>query len=111
MKYEWVIGSFTGDQAKIVKSHADAGIGYYIQQENGAGFGHTVVAAFRRAISEVRPEHLMLASPYQQERLNKLHESRFGAVYTRKQEATSVHSQLMRSTRFDKPDAVLQVQS
>ncbi len=77
---QWVIGSFTGERAKSVKLHADNGIGYFIQQEAGAGMNYTVVAAFKRAMNTVLPEHLQLANPYQVEKLNHMQAARNGNI-------------------------------
>lgn len=78
MKIEWVIGVYTGERAKSVKEHADAGIGYFIQKEEGRGVTYTVYAAFRRAVETLRPDHLELATPAQVEKLEKLYNARSG---------------------------------
>jgi hypothetical protein len=66
---EWVIGHFTGDQAKSVKAHADAGIGYFIRNEMGRGMAYEVEAAFRRSTALPLPEYLQRATREQSKRL------------------------------------------
>lgn len=83
MEYQWVIGAFTGDRGKSVKAHADAGLGYFIQQESGAGQGYTVHAAFRRANDSSLPDHLGICNPYQVDKLEKLYSARHGNVSAR----------------------------
>lgn len=78
IKYEWVIGAYTGAQAKHVKAQADAGIGYFFQREGGMGQNYTVYAAFRRPITGPRPEHLQLATPSQERILEKMRKERQG---------------------------------
>lgn len=83
MEYNWVLSSYTGERAKSVKAHADSGIGYFIQQEGGAGQGHTVVAAFRRGGNEPLEPHMQYCNPAQIIKLEKLYQARHGAVSTR----------------------------
>lgn len=54
---EWVVGRFTGEQAKSVMAHANAGIGYKIIQKGPAGNSY-VLAAFRRPCGLPLPDHL-----------------------------------------------------
>lgn len=78
MKSEWVIGVFTGKRAESVKGHADAGLGYFIQKEEGHGVTYTVHAAFRRAVNGVRPDHLEAATPAQVTKLENMQRARNG---------------------------------
>lgn len=83
MKAEWVIGVFTGERAKSVKDHADAGIGYFIQKEEGRGVTYTVHAAFRRAVAGLRPDYLEMPTPTQIEKLENLFKGRTGCIERR----------------------------
>lgn len=76
--YEWVIGVYTGDQAKTVKAQADVGIGYFFQREGGRGQTYTVYAAFRRPLDGARADHLELANSQQVEKLDRLWDRRHG---------------------------------
>lgn len=76
--YEWVIGAYTGDQAKAVKAHADHGIGYFFQREGGRGVSYTVYAAFRRPMDGPRADHLELANGQQVQKLEQLWNRRHG---------------------------------
>ena len=78
MQYEWVTGVFEGQQAKSVMEHVNSGIGYFVRKQSGAGRNVEVEAAFRRPIDGPRPEHLVPATPYQVESLEKLFEQRHG---------------------------------
>lgn len=80
MKAEWVIGVFTGARAVSVKGHADAGIGYFIQKEEGRGMTYTVHAAFKRVKNGVRPDYLDAATPVQVAKLEQLQEAQNGFV-------------------------------
>lgn len=76
MEYEWVIGRFTGERAKSVKAHADAGIGYFIRQELGQGMAYAVEAAFRRPCDGLLPEHLERVTWSQASKLEKMLQER-----------------------------------
>ncbi len=76
MKYEWVIGLFTGERAKSVRAHADVGLGYFVRQESGRGADYSVEAAFRRVCDTPLPEHLERATAQQAERLDALYQQR-----------------------------------
>jgi|SRR5579884_329894 len=78
MECEWVIGVYKGDRAKSVRSHADAGIGYFIREERGKATSYEVEAAFRRPIDGPRPDHLLLATEYQAEKLDEQYQQRHG---------------------------------
>lgn len=63
---EWVIGFYTGDTAKRIKSLAAEGLGYYIRKEEKVGGGLRLEAAFRRPLEDApRPNHLIPATPQQ----------------------------------------------
>lgn len=76
---EWVIGKYSGEQAKNIKALSDAGVGYFVRQESGSGGGYTIEVGFRRVISdEPRPLHLEAATPAQAEKLEKMRTDRTG---------------------------------
>jgi hypothetical protein len=58
MSAEWVVGRYTGERAKSVMDHANAGIGYFILQQGGKGTGMWCLAAFVRPLDSPTPEHL-----------------------------------------------------
>lgn len=78
IKSEWVIGTYTGDRAKSVKAHADAGMGYFIRSESGRGTAYEVEAAFLRATDSPLPEHLVKANFGQAQKLDRLRNERLG---------------------------------
>src|SRR5579871_2284128 len=78
MQWEWVVGVYKGDRAKSVRSHADAGIGYFIREVRGKATSYEVEAAFRRPIDGPRPNHLLLATEYQAKEIDKLYQQRHG---------------------------------
>jgi hypothetical protein len=78
MKYEWVIGKYTGDRAKSVKSLADSGTGYFVRSESGKGIAYEVEVAFRRPIDGPTPTHLTLCDNYQIKKLESLYSNRHG---------------------------------
>lgn len=84
MNGKWVIGRYKGARAKSVKEHADAGIGYYIKEESGAGGNYDVLAAFLIASDKPVPEHLREATIYEQEKLDNLRKSRQGNTRPRR---------------------------
>ena len=59
MNYEWVIGTYKGDDAKYVSALADMGIGYFKMDELAKGRSTEVAVAFRRPIDSPTPEHLL----------------------------------------------------
>lgn len=95
IRADWVIGVFTGDRAKSVKEHADAGIGYFIQMEEGRGMSHTVHAAFRRVADTPIPEHLNRATPAQVEKLEKLYRERTGQRERKIESSVSSTAEMM----------------
>lgn len=77
MTFTWVIGTFRGARAISVKQHADAGIGYFVREENnGRGNTYEVEAAYRRPNDSPVPEHLIVADAYQIQKLEALYEAR-----------------------------------
>lgn len=70
MNARWVIGTYTGKQATVVKAHAENGIGYRIIQEYGKGAGLEVTAAFKRPEDRPLPAHLQYASDSQVAKLD-----------------------------------------
>jgi len=65
MLCKWVIGRWSGKQAKSVEDHAAAGLTYFIIDASGRGEGREVVAAFRRACDSPVPEHLeVITDPF-----------------------------------------------
>lgn len=89
MQYQWVIGAYTGEQAKHVRSLADSGIGYFFQRSAGVGPNYTVMAAFRAPANQLLPEHLELASPQQVDKLEQLWIARHGKRVERRSAHTS----------------------
>lgn len=75
---DWVIGLFDGSQAKRVKEHADAGIGYFILGDGGAGANYQVKAAFLRPRTSPIPQHLQKADITQSLKLEKMRKDRSG---------------------------------
>lgn len=68
---EWVVGRFLGEQAKSVLAHANMGIGYKILSQGKQGNGTWVLAAFKRGIGQMLPDHLTrVTDPLQVARLN-----------------------------------------
>ena len=59
MNYEWVIGTYSGDNAKYVSALADMGIGYFKMGELAKGRTSEVAVAFRRPLDGPTPEHLL----------------------------------------------------
>lgn len=89
MEARWVIGQYHGARAQSVKAHADAGIGYYVRQESGAGHNLTVQAAFRVVEDgEPIPEGLDYATPDQVFKLEKLRKVRSGLFRKEEQNKT-----------------------
>lgn len=76
MEVQWVIGVYTGERAKSVKAHADAGIGYFIREEGGKGAQYRVIAAFKRPMDSPIPPHLDKATPSVATALDRLHDQR-----------------------------------
>lgn len=81
MTHEWTIGTFIGEQAKNVIAHAGAGIGYFIQNQGGAGQSFTVNAAFLRPTNEPLPDNCVPANRVQVSKLNAMRESRQGTSH------------------------------
>jgi hypothetical protein len=78
MNARWVVGSYTGDDAKHIKSHADAGIGYFVLREGGRGTAYKVEAAFKRAEDSALPPHLTYAPLTTANRLEAMSDKRHG---------------------------------
>lgn len=78
MTYEWTIGTYTDERAKSVIAHADAGIGYFIQNRGGAGKAFTVTAAFRRPQDSILPDNCIVANYSQVIKLDRMFDSRQG---------------------------------
>lgn len=78
MNYEWVIGTYEGEEAKLVTAHANAGVGYYVIARTGRGAGLKIKAAFRRACDSPTPHHLELADYEMIVKLEKLRKQRSG---------------------------------
>jgi len=75
--WEWVIGHYSGEQARSKKAHADIGIGYYVRSEQGkSAMNYHIEVAFRRIIDGPRPEHLILAVGEQVKKLDRLYNQR-----------------------------------
>lgn len=81
VQHEWVIGRFDGEAADNVSKHANAGIGYFIQESAGAGKAKVTIAAFIRATDSPRPQHLEeIVDRYKIQRLEDLRNRRMGKV-------------------------------
>lgn len=75
----WVIGVFTGQQAKLVQAHADVGVGYFVLEKTGKNDSLTVKAAFRRVHDSPIPFHLTeVKNPMQIDELEKKRKQRQG---------------------------------
>lgn len=95
MEAIWVIGRFTGDRAKSVKEHADAGSGYFIREAGGRGMNYEVTAAFRIANDRPLPEYLQMCTREQSLRLEEKMRQRQGFTnHLRKDEPAPVVSVL-----------------
>lgn len=77
----WIIGTYSGDEAKRVKTQAESGIGYFIASEYGKGQGYGIEAAFRAAgeILENMPDNCRLATEQQAAKLDRELDRRTGA--------------------------------
>ena len=78
IKSRWIVAIYTGDAARSVKAHADAGIGYLILQEAGRGQGYQVKAAFRRPADAPVPNNARVADGAESARLEKQFHARNG---------------------------------
>lgn len=70
MTYVWVIGFFDprSDRGKSIQNHAEAGVGYIIQNKDRLKTDK-IIAAFKYPANRPIPPHLQAASPIQVERL------------------------------------------
>src|SRR5579871_6729442 len=100
MQWEWVVGVYGGDRAKSVRSHADAGIGYFIREVRGKATNYEVEAAFRRPIDGPRPDHLLLATDYQVEKLDEQYQQRHGLRDMHVSASTDIPKSLLTPSRF-----------
>ena len=79
VEFEWVVGKFSGAQAKSVHAHADAGIGYIVLDHGGRGDGTSVLAAFRRPSDSVIPPYLTeVRDPFKIAEYEKIRKQRQG---------------------------------
>lgn len=76
MKWQWVIGNWTGDQAKSVIDHANAGISYFVLRDDSVRGSNKVMAAFRRPRDSPVPEHLQIATEDMARKLDRRYNDR-----------------------------------
>lgn len=70
MEYNWVVAAYEprSDRGKSVLSHADAGIGYVLQNRDRSK-GEAIIVAFKYPANRDIPHYLTLATPGQADAL------------------------------------------